>query len=124
MGYVAKYAGTEKLTLVTDPGYWVELRKCLSRAQLAEAEGVLSQATIDMEGKGTVKPNIMLYRNMMTAYSIASWNLDDDNGNILPVNLATIGYLAGPDFDAVYKRVDELNKGMTEEEQARFPDQS
>lgn len=124
MGYVAKYAGTEKITLVTDTSYWVELRKCLSRSQLAEAEAVLSQATIDMEGKGTVKPNIMLYRDMMVAFSVASWNLDDENGNVLPVNLATVGFLAGSDFDVVYKRVDELNKGMTEQEQARFPDQS
>lgn len=123
MGYVAKYAGTEKLIL-SDPDYWVELRKCLSRAQLGETESLLTQAVVDMDGKGTVKPNVTLYRNTMVAFSIAAWNLDDDNGNVLPVNLATVGFLSGPDFDLVYNRVDKLNKGMTEDEQSRFPDQS
>jgi hypothetical protein len=123
MGYVASYAGTEKITLPSNPTYWVELRKCLSRAQLQQAEGLLSQATVDMNGNGTVKPDIIAYRNSMVAFSIASWNLDDEAGNILPIVAATVGLLAGPDFDAVYTRVDQLNKGMTEQEQARFPEQ-
>jgi hypothetical protein len=123
MGYVASYSGTEKLTLPSNPAYWVELRKCLSRAQLQQAEAVLSQATVDLHGNGTVKPDIIAYRNMMMTFSIASWNLDDEAGNILPVTAGTVGLLAGPDFDAVYNRVDALNKGMDAQEQARFPEQ-
>lgn len=123
MGYVASYSGTEKVTLPSNSAYWVELRKCLSRAQLQQAEALLSQATVDMNGKGTVKPDIIAYRNTMMLYSLASWNLDDEAGNVLPINPSTVGILSGPDFDAVYKRVDELNKEMPPQEQARFPEQ-
>jgi hypothetical protein len=121
MPYVASYEGTEKLTL-TNPEYWVELRKCLSRSQLKQAEAALSQAVLDMQGNGTVRPDVGMYRDMMVTSSIAAWNLDDANGAVLPVNLGTIGVLAGPDFDRVWARVDQLNKGMEPEDQARFPE--
>lgn len=120
MPYVASYEGTEKLTL-TNPDYWVELRKCLSRAQLKQAEAVLSQAVIDMQGNGSVKPDVGTYRDMMVTFSIAAWNIDDASGAVLPIDFGTIGVLAGPDFDLVWNRVDQLNKGMAEADQARFP---
>jgi hypothetical protein len=123
MGYVASYSGTEKLTLPTNSTYWVELRKCLSRQQLGDAERLLTQATVDMAGNGTVKPDVTSYRTTMVTFAIASWNLDDEAGAVLPVNPTTVGVLAGPDFDAIYKRVDELNSGMDEQEQVRFPEQ-
>lgn len=120
MPYVASYDGTEKLTL-TNPEYWVELRKCLSRAQLKQAEAALSQAVLDMQGNGSVKPDVGAYRDMMVTFSIAAWNLDDEQGSVLPITFGTVGFLAGPDFDLVWNRVDQLNKGMAETDQARFP---
>ena len=123
MPYVASYEGTETLTL-TNPEYWVKLRKCLSRAQLKQAEGVLSQAVLDMQGNGTVRPDVGMYRDMMVVFSIAEWNIDDEHGIVLPISLGTVGVLAGPDFDLVWARVDELSKGMEPADQARFPEPS
>lgn len=120
MGYVAAYSGTITLNLPT-ADYWVKLKRCLSRRELAAAEDLLSQAVLDMQGNGSVKPDVSGYRTAMVAASIAEWNLDDDNGTALPITAATVGLLAGPDFDAVWNKVDELNKAMEPQEQARFP---
>lgn len=122
MGYVAVFSGTDKLVLPSSPQYYVLLRKCLSRAQLKQAESLLTQAVIDMQGNGSVKPDVAGYRNAMVLFSLADWNLDDENGNVLPITPATVDMLAGPDFDAVWNRVDELNSDMEPEDQARFPE--
>jgi hypothetical protein len=122
MPYVASYSGTDRVNLVTNPDYWVDLRKCLSRAQLAKAEDLLTQAVIDMEGNGSVRPDVSGNRTAMVLYSIAAWNIDGEDGAVLPITEATVGLLAGPDFDLVWKRVDALNKSMSAQEQQRFPD--
>lgn len=120
MGYVAEYSGTDTISL-TNPKYEVTLRQCLSRTQLAQAEALLTQAVVDMNGNGSVKPDVTRYRDMMVFFSIVSWNLDDEAGNPIPVTPTTVGVLSGPDFDLVWERVDALNKGMNPAEQQRFP---
>lgn len=122
MGYVSVYSGTDTITLPTNPKYFVKLRKCLSRAQLKQAEGMLTQAVIDMQGNGSIRPDVSGYRNAMVLFSLAEWNIDDEDGNVLPINPSTVDLLAGPDFDAVWNRVDKLNSEMEPEDQARFPE--
>lgn len=124
MGYKSSYSATEKLML-TNPTYWVEIRTCLSREDLAKAEKLLSRATVDLNGNGTVDPDIVGYRNLMIGMSLVSWNLDDDDtGQIIPIDPHSAAMLlSGPDFDVVWGRVNRLNSAPEGDDAVRFPDQ-
>lgn len=124
MGYKSSYSTTEKLAL-TNPMYWVEIRTCLSREDLGRAEKLLSRATVDLRGNGTVDPDIVGYRNLMIGMSLVSWNLDDDEtGLVIPIDPCSAAtLLSGPDFDVVWSRVNQLNSAPEGDDAVRFPDQ-
>lgn len=127
MGYAAGHADTEKIVL-TDQNYWVEILTCLPRKALKRAEAAMSQAVVK-QGKTqedtevSMSPDMAGYRDLMVLGSIASWNLDGDDGQILPIDLDGVGVLSGPDFNLIYKRVDALNSPLTPEAQQKFPGQ-
>lgn len=122
MGYKSSYSKTEKITLVTNPTYWVEIKLCLSRGEMEAAETLLSQATIGLNGTGSVNPDIVGYRNAMVHQSLVAWNLDDDDtGEIIPITDEAPRILAGPDFDLVWEHVDKLNTSPSDVEAQRFP---
>jgi len=123
MGFLSAYSGTQKVT-VGDParGYWVEIREYVSQGDKTKAEQVLqgrqrvngSDVVMDMDVAG--------YRQLMVVASIVSWNLDDDNGRVWPINLQSVRQLPGPEFDRIWKVVDELNAPASSGERRQFPD--
>lgn len=122
MGFLSAYSGTQKVT-VGDParGYWVEIREYVSQGDKTKAEQVLqgrqrvngSDVVMDMDVAG--------YRQLMVLASIVSWNLDDDNGRVWPINLQSVRQLPGPEFDRIWKVVDELNAPASTAERRQFP---
>lgn len=118
------YDGTETIDL--GAGYWVKVKTCLDRGELAEAEGALMSANIDMQGNGHVRPDYRAYRNLMVTHSIVEWNLTDPDGATWPLapnpaKAASVDRLPGPAFAAIWAVVDKLNAAPTAGEQARFP---
>ena len=121
MGFLSAYSGTQKVT-IGDPtrGYWVEIREYVSQGDKTKAEQVLqgrqrvngSDVVMDMDVAG--------YRQLMVLASIVSWNLDDDNGRVWPVNLQSVRQLPGPEFDRIWKVVDELNAPASTAERRQF----
>lgn len=124
MGYQSDYATTERIPL-GNPKYWVEIKRCLSRGELKKAEKLLADTTISVAQDGAqsaqLTPDVSAYRDHMVTSSIVAWNLDDDNGQILPITPDTVAILAGDDFDRIWERVDILNGPDGPEERRRFP---
>lgn len=127
VGYQAKTTNTERVTLVSDPGYWVDILTELDRGGLKQAEAKLVKANVQPDGEGgtsaSIDPDVAEYRNLMVLYSIVDWNLDDHMGNKLKITPENVDLLKGRDFDKIYERVNALNGDMSEADQRRFPDQ-
>lgn len=115
-------------------GYWVDVRKCVSRGDGERAERLLAQTTVtpDEQRPGRVHtmvtPDTAAYRTEMVYASIVDWNLDERDGSkraLEPeaVKRANIARLPGPVFDQIWACIDELNKaGRSPQEQATFPE--
>lgn len=127
IGYQAKTTGTERVTLVSDPGYWVEILTELERGALKEAEAALAKASVAADGEGntatSLDPDVARYRDLMVRYSIVAWNLDGPDGRVLEVNPVNVDLLKGRDFDKIYNRIEALNKDMSDDDRKRFPGQ-
>lgn len=128
MGYSTKKTGGTERVLLVDPDYWVDIRTCMTRGALAKAETAMSRTAVtpgnsENDTVVAMSPDVAGYRNLMVLGSIVAWNIDDDNGRVLEINLENIELLTGPDFDRVYARVNDLNSPMKGEEAKRFPDQ-
>ena len=123
MGFLSAYAGTQKIT-VGDPtrGYWVEVREYISQGDKTKAEQVLQGRQRVNGGDVTMDMDVAGYRQLMVLASIVNWNLDDDNGRVWPINLQSVRQLPGPEFDRIWKVVDELNAPVSTTERRQFPD--
>lgn len=124
MGFLSPYSGTRKVT-VGDPerGYWVELREVLSQGAKEKAEQALQGRQRVNGGEVVMQMDVARYRQLMVEASIVTWNLDDDNGKIWPVNLSSVQRLPGNEFDRLWSMVDEMNTPVDPKERRQFPDE-
>lgn len=129
MGFLSAYSGTVVLYLgERDRGYWVELKKYISQGDKEKAESALTSGKMVTEpgtgqGKYEVEPNVARYRQLMVLGHIKSWNLDEENGTIWPVDLTHVRRLPGPEFDRIWKTIDAFDEELTPEERRQFPDE-
>ena len=123
MGFLSAYAGTKKVTIgEPERGYWVELRDYVSQGAKTEAERAL-QGRQRVNGNDVVMDmDVARYRQLMVVASVASWNLDDEGGQVWPVDLAHVRMLPGPEFDRLWSLVDAQNKPADAVERRQFPD--
>lgn len=123
MGFLSAYSDTRRVTL-GDParGYWVEIRDYISQGAKTEAERALQGRQRVNGGDVIMDMDVARYRQLMVLASIVTWNLDDDNGHVWPVNLQSVQRLPGPEFDKLWTIVDELNTPAPAEERRQFPD--
>jgi hypothetical protein len=121
MGFLSAYSGTRKIP-VGDPerGYWIEIKDCLSQGEKEKAEGALASGKLVPGQKAEMSMNVALYRQLMVQASIVQWNLDDDNGAIWPMDLKHVRMLPGPEFDRLWRIVDDLNEPAKGEEKQTF----
>jgi hypothetical protein len=133
MAFLDNYDSVERIDV--GHGYWVDVRVCVLRGDNERAERLLAQTTVtpDEQRPGRmhtmVTPDTAAWRTEMVFASIVAWNLDEQDGTVWalepePAKRANIRRLPGPVFDAVWARVDELNKagGRTPQDQAAFRD--
>lgn len=97
MGYRTKIFKSVKIDL--DEGYWVKIKPltkdeeddCVVTLLETSFEGLklndLSDAKARMNNKG--------YSTKQLVAGIVEWNLDDDDGKILPINEETVSELSG-----------------------------
>lgn len=99
MGYFGQKT-TEKLALPSNSTYWVEVK---TKLQYGDAKKFVKAST-DGELDQEVAADIFLEE------AIVSWNLDDDNGNVLPINDDTIAQLDATDaFFIIQKAGGEID---------------
>jgi|SRR5579859_1192397 len=128
MGFLSAYSGTVILRLDDNPqGYWVELKRYLSQGEKEKADTALINGKLVPGSKGNqqfeMEPNIGKYRQLIVEASIVSWNLDDDNGHVWPVDLQHVRRLPAEVFDKIYLAIDGEDPEPTPEERRQFPDE-
>jgi hypothetical protein len=76
-----------------------------------------------VDGKARSKADI--YRSHMERVlaSIVAWNLDDDNGQVWPINQQSLRRLPDSVFDLLFEAVDRSNAPEGKAERTRFPDE-
>jgi hypothetical protein len=121
VGFLSAYSGTR--TIHIDDTYWVELREHLPQGAREDSERALARIEV-VDGTAQPAPDIAMSRQLTLLASIASWNLDDEEGRIWPITLDSVRSLPGGVFEMLWKTADELGKPRTPQEAQRFPDGS
>jgi hypothetical protein len=119
MGFLSAYSDTR--TIPIDRHYWVELREHLPQGAREASERALARIEM-VDGAARPAPDVALSRQLTVLAAIVSWNLDDDDGAVWPINLDSVRSLPGGVFDTLWKTVDELGSPRTPQEAQRFPD--
>lgn len=123
MGFLSAYSTTTKVTVGDEQrGYWVELKDCLSQGDKEKAEQALTTGQMTAGQDIKMVMDVARYRQLMVLASIKSWNLDDEAGNVWPVDLAHVQMLPGNEFDRLWGIVDKTNAPASSAERKRFPD--
>lgn len=131
MGFLGKYDGTDRVDL--GDGYWVDVKKCLTRAEADLAERALTQINVSQGETGPAKAgarvDLVSQHNELVVASVVAWNLDDENSVVLPLEpdsakRASIARLPAPVFDELLKVVVENNKPRSAQDRAAFPARS
>ena len=117
MAYFSKT--TERITLPSNPDYWVEIRKRLTHADQMACNEAINEFLAEMAGQEVSirgKLHITADEPILLSRMIVAWNLDDESGKVLPINTETVKELSITDSDAIIRRIRELNPRRTAEE--------
>lgn len=91
MSYFQASRPTKRITLPSNPRYWVEIFSSLKYKEQHALASTLKDGEVD----GMAAADLML-RSM-----IAGWNLDDDAGQVVPVTPENIELLEKQDVEAI-----------------------
>jgi hypothetical protein len=126
-GFLSEYEGTERVEL--GGGYWVDIKRCLSRAEYQRVQDLLGagKQTINMSGTRLMQMDVGGSQEEMLFQSITDWNLDDENGVKWPLSpekdkRANIRRMPASAFNDVFAACDELNGPRAGKEAAQFPE--
>lgn len=122
MGFLSSYTGTVRVNVgPPDKEYWVDLKKFVTQGGQEAAEAALAQMTVQ-NGTAVPTPDVAKYRKLMVLAALEDWNLDDDQGKVMPLNIQSIQKLPMPVFDALWTQVQKNNSeaDRSSEEQLDF----
>lgn len=124
MGFLSAYTGTIRVLVGPDNDeskYWVDLKKYITQGAQEAAESALTKLRI-VDGQTVADPDVAKYRKLMVLAAVDDWNLDDDNGQILPINPHSVQRLPMPVFDKLWLQVQQNNSDSkrTTDEQLDF----
>jgi hypothetical protein len=134
------YDGTEKIDLA--PGYWAELKRCLSEEEAGWAEAaMMGKVRAEMTANRQFADlDTRAGRVELVVQSLASWNLADDDGTEWPLEgvkgarpgqnpyppgcprRLSVARIPSPIFDELWAKCDELNQPRKGADAVRFPD--
>jgi hypothetical protein len=109
-GFLSLYDKTETLDL--GDGFSCVFRKYLSEGDFAAAsDALLANKTYQEAATATVtaKVNTGAYHRSLVVAALVSWNLTDENSNVMPINEATLKALPNVVFRKMLNKVMELN---------------
>lgn len=122
MSFLSAYTGTTKVKVGPDgTDYWVELRKYLTQGGQEAAEKALTKM-VTVDGAPEARPDVASYRKLMVFAAISDWNLDGDDGKILPISVQSVAKLPVPVFNQLWEQVQANNSAAerTTDEQLDF----
>lgn len=106
MGFLSAYTGTTRVNIGSD--YWVDLRKYITQGGQEAAEAALARV-ITVDGEAQPRPDVAQYRKLMVLAAVQDWNLDDDNGQPLKIDVQTIEKLPLPVFNKLWEQTQKNN---------------
>lgn len=105
MGYKATRFGVTKVVL--GDGYWAELRP-LSKRETEEFQADQADTPARTEAG-----------ERMLVRMIARWNLDDEQGNPLPIDQDTVRDLSLPDYTTLVGQIAHITNPLADPETAK-----
>jgi hypothetical protein len=138
-----KAAEVERLTLPSDPEYWVELKCTATYADRKAAQtAMLEMAPVDVanltpdearlvtnvdqaSGRGVLtRVQVAAYDATLLLRLLVRWNLTDENGQELPITQDSINRLAGEDGEFLEIEARKRLRGRTQEQEGPFDTRS
>ena len=125
-GFLSAYDGVERIDLGRD--YWVDVKKCLSHAELQRTQAKMGagRQTVVATGRQYATSDMNAFENEMIVLSVVDWNLDDADGQKWPLQpeaarRASVARLPASVAAAIFQRCNELNGPRSNREAASFP---
>ena len=109
MGFLSAYTGKTRIKVGPEGSdYWVDLKKFVTQGgqELAE-KALLKMVTVD--GSPEARPDVASYRKHMVLASLDDWNLDDDEGKVLPLNIRSVERLPILVFNQLWEQIQVNN---------------
>jgi hypothetical protein len=140
-GFLSNYEGVERIEF--DGGYWIDVKKCLTHAELqwAQAKMGAGRQNVDMSGRQFMAIDMNSFQTELIVQSLADWNLDDSDETIWPLDAGknpvrpgdnpyppgcprrqSVARLPAPVASKVFEVCDRLNGSRDKREAATFPD--
>lgn len=88
MGYI-EAKSVERIELVSDSKYWVELSTEMNWSDMKKI------ANVTDDGKVSYQVDALL------SAALVAWNIDDENGDVLPITQENIDCLRRPDIEKI-----------------------
>lgn len=122
MGFLSAYEGVDRLAIPhPEKDYWVDVKRHVTHGATEKSAAAL-QGVVLVEGKAKPTPDVFKSQSELVLASVENWNLDDDNGQVWPINMQSIRRLPEAVFDQIHDAVKESNKPQTAAERRKFPD--
>lgn len=127
-GFLSAYDGVERIEL--GRGYWVDVKMCLSHAELQLAQGKMGAARQTVEaGRQYATLDMNAFETELIVLSLVDWNIDDDKGVKWPLapdraRRDSVARLPGSVASQIFQRCNELNGPQDKREAATFPDEA
>lgn len=119
MGFLSVYEGSRKIFIDEARGYWVEISDYISQGAKEDAERCLAKVVM-VGDKAVPTPDVARFRQQSVLAAIKTWNLDDDNGRVWPLDLKHVQMLPTEVFDLLWDAVDGQNKELSPQDQRQF----
>lgn len=118
MGFLSAYSGVRRVPI--GDTYWVDLKEHLLQRDKEKGDRALQHMQV-VEGKPQINPDVVEFRQQLVLASVHDWNLDEDNGQIWPINMQNVKRLPSAVFDELWAVIDKTNEPRTTAEQRQFP---
>lgn len=123
MPYLKSGAGeTDRLTLPSDGEFWVAMKKRAAYGDQLAAQAAVVKIETNGNGQAVTEPNLdtSAYVRTLMAKLIVDWNLDDEQGQKLPITPATVEMLDPQDGDFLAQEANKRVGGRPDGKQVPF----
>lgn len=112
---------TDRLRMPSDSGYWVDMKRHAEYGDQLTAQAAMMKIEANGNGQAIVSdPDTAASVRMLIANLVVDWNLDDENGQKLPITPQIIDKLDPRDGDFLATEANKRVGGRPDEKQIPF----